>query len=125
MKKVNKRLTSTRFMKLYREILTTEGIIHLKTDSNFLYTYTCAMVSANGYKVLVNTDDLYHSGLTDKLLSITTYYEQQWLDRGITIKYISFVCEERESLVEPDIEIEMDSYRSFNRSKRSALASSK
>lgn len=35
MKKVNKRLTSTRFMKMYREILSGDGIIHLKTDSNF------------------------------------------------------------------------------------------
>ena len=41
MKKVNKRLTGTRFMKMYREILSGDGIIHLKTDSNFMYTYTC------------------------------------------------------------------------------------
>lgn len=125
MKKVNKRLTSTRFMKLYREILATDGIIHLKTDSNFLYTYTCEMTKANRYPVLVATDDLYHSGITDEILSIKTYYEQQWLDRGLNIKYIQFVCEEREQLIEPDIEIEYDSYRSFNRSKRSALAAGK
>ncbi len=125
MKKINKRLTSTRFMKLYREILSKEGIIHLKTDSNFMYTYTAEMVKANRYPVLFSTDDLYHSGSTDAILSIKTYYEQQWLERGLNIKYIKFVCEERKELKEPDIEIELDDYRSFNRSKRSALASGK
>lgn len=125
MKKVNKRLTSTRFMKMYREILAGDGIIHLKTDSNFMYTYTCEMVKANHYPVLFSNDDLYHSDLADNILSIKTYYEQQWLDRGLNIKYIKFVCEEREELIEPDVEIELDPYRSFNRSKRSALASGK
>lgn len=122
MKKVNKRLTSTRFMRMYREILSGEGIIHLKTDSNFMYTYTVEMVKANNYPVLFGTDDLYHSTLVDAILSIKTYYEQQWLDRGLNIKYIKFVCEERASLIEPEVEIEPDSYRSFNRSRRSQLA---
>lgn len=125
MKKVNKRLTSTRFMRMYREILSGEGIIHLKTDSNFMYTYTCEMVRANRYPVLFSTDDLYHSGLADAILSIRTYYEQQWLERGLNIKYIRFVCQERTSLVEPEIEIEPDPYRSFNRSRRSQAASGK
>lgn len=125
MKKVNKRLTSTHFMRLYRDILNQNGIIHLKTDSNFMYTYTSEMVKANRYPVLFQTDDLYHSDLVDDILSIRTYYEQQWIDRGLNIKYIRFVCEDRERLVEPDVEIEYDPYRSFNRSKRSALASGK
>ncbi len=125
MKKVNKRLTSTRFMKLYREILSGDGIIHLKTDSNFMYTYTVKMAEINKYPVLFQTDDLYHSGSLDPILGIKTYYEQQWLDRGLNIKYIKFVCEEREALIEPEEEIEFDAYRSFNRSKRSALASGK
>jgi len=125
MKKVNKRLTSTRLMKMYREILSENGMIHLKTDSNFMYTYTYEMAKANAYPILFHTEDLYHSGTTDPILSIKTYYEQQWLDRGLNIKYIQFVCEERGTLVEPDVEIEYDVYRSFNRSKRSALSSGK
>jgi len=119
MSKVSKRMTSTRFMKLYREILTDQGIIHLKTDSNFMYTYTCEMVKVNHFPVLVQTDDLYHSGLADEILSIQTFYEQQWLDRGLNIKYIKFICELRDRYTEPDVDIEFDSYRSFNRSKRS------
>lgn len=125
MKKVSKRLTSTRFMRLYREILSGDGVVHLKTDSNFMYTYTARMAELNRYPVLFQTDDLYHSGTPDPILGIKTYYEQQWLDRGLNIKYIKFVCEARESLEEPEEEIEYDAYRSFNRSKRSALASGK
>jgi len=118
MKKVNKRLTSTRFMKLYREILSGEGLVHLKTDSNFMFSYTSEMIKANNYPIQVCTDDLYNSGITDEILSIRTYYEQQWLDRGLNIKYIRFVCEQRDTLIEPDIEIEPDPYRSYNRSRR-------
>ena len=119
MSKVNKRMTSTRFMRLYNEILNEQGIIHLKTDSNFMYTYTRAMVNINHFPVLVQTGDLYHSGLADEILSIQTFYEQQWLDRGINIKYLKFICEPRDKYIEPDVDIEFDSYRSFNRSKRS------
>ena len=125
MKKVNKRLTSTRFMKMYRGILATDGVVHLKTDSNFMYSYTAEMAKANNYPVLFQTDDLYASNLADPILSIKTYYEQQWIDRGLNIKYIKFICEDRQTLTEPDVEIEYDAYRSFNRSKRSALAAGK
>lgn len=115
MKKVTKRLTSTRFMELYRQILKPEGLVHLKTDSPFLYTYTDAMVSLNRLETLVNTDDLYHSGLADDILEIRTFYEQQWLDRGLTIKYIKFKLDHTTELSEPEIEIEEDTYRSFSR----------
>mgnify|MGYP000849147026 FL=1 len=67
MKKVRKRLTSTRFMELYRTILKPNGIIHLKSDSNFLFTYTCEMVKVNHYPVIFQTEDLYHSGLKDDI----------------------------------------------------------
>ena len=125
MKKVRKRLTSTRFMELYQQILTPDGLIHLKSDSPFMYTYTCEMVKANGYPVQIATDDLYHSGITDDILEIKTFYEQQWLDRGLTIKYVKFRLPQDGALQEPDIEIELDDYRSYNRSKRSGLQTSK
>ena len=120
MKKVNKRLTSTRFMALYCKILTKKGLIHLKTDSPFLFTYTSEMIKTNHFPVQAYTDNLYHSGLADEILSIRTNYEQQWLDRGLAIKYICFTNEPRESLIEPTIEIEPDPYRSYNRSRRSS-----
>lgn len=118
MKKVNKRLTSTRFMRMYSEILHTDGLIHLKTDSHFMFTYTAEMIKSNGLPVKACTDDLYHSGAADDILSIQTYYEQQWLERGLKIKYLRFVCQPRETWIEPDIDIEPDAYRSYNRSRR-------
>ena len=118
MKKTNKRLTSTRFMKIYHEILSDNGIIHLKTDSLFMYLYTCEMVNINQFPILVQTDNLYESGIADEILSIRTYYEQQWLERGITTKYLRFICEPREQMIEPEIDIEYDTYRSYNKSRR-------
>ncbi|MDR2087559.1 MAG: tRNA (guanosine(46)-N7)-methyltransferase TrmB [Dysgonamonadaceae bacterium] len=119
MNKVNKRMTSTRFMKLYSEILTGNGLIHLKTDSLFMFTYTRETAHANQFPVLVDTTDLYNSHLADEILSIQTFYEQQWLNRGLTVKYLRFVCEPRKIYIEPEIKIEPDTYRSYNRSKRS------
>lgn len=125
MKKATKRLTSTYFMNRYRKFLVPDGLVHLKTDSNFMYTYTKYMIEANNLPVEFITDDLYHSGMDDDILSIRTYYEQQWLDRGLNIKYIKFRLPQEGELQEPDVEIELDDYRSYNRSKRSGLKTSK
>lgn len=125
MKKATKRLTSTYFMERYRRFLVPGGVIHLKTDSNFMFTYTKYMIEANRLLVEFITDDLYHSGMDDDILSIRTYYEQQWLDRGLNIKYIKFRLPHEGVLQEPDVEIELDDYRSYNRSKRSGLKTSK
>lgn len=125
MKKATKRLTSTYFMNRYRQFLKPDGIIHVKTDSNFMFTYTRYMIEENKLPVLFITEDLYHSNLVDDILGIKTYYEQQWLDRGLSIKYIKFALPQDGVLKEPEVEIELDSYRSYNRSKRSGLQSSK
>lgn len=125
MKKATKRLTSTYFMNRYRRFLQPDGLIHLKTDSDFLFTYTKYMVEENRLPVEELTDDLYHSGRTDDILNIRTYYEQQWLDRGMNIKYLRFRLPQEGELREPDVEIELDNYRSYNRSKRSGLKTSK
>ena len=118
MKKVNKRLTGTHFMEKYSKIIRDKGIIHLKTDSNFLFTYTRAMIAENKLDVLFETDDLYHSDLQDDILEIQTFYEQQWLKRGLSIKFIKFTCPGERQWVEPDVEIEKDDYRSFGRNAR-------
>lgn len=132
MKKATKRLTSTYFLERYRRFLADGGLVHVKTDSPFLYNYTNYMIEANGLPVDFRSDDLYHTVLANdgddevkRILGIQTYYEQQWLDRGLTIKYIKFLLPQTGTLVEPDVEIELDSYRSYNRSKRSGLTTSK
>ena len=118
MKKYTKRLTSSLFISLYRQILVPRGILHLKTDSRFLYSYTLEMAKINRLTILSQTEDLYRSTQADSLLTIRTFYEQQWIDRGLTIKYLSFLCEERKQYLEPQINIEWDIYRSFGRGKR-------
>ncbi len=115
MKKATKRLTSTRFMNLYRRILVDNGLIHLKTDSPFLYTYTDLMVKLNSLPVVESTADLYASGSAGDILDIKTHYERQWLARGLTIKYLQFRLPAEGDLAEPTDEIEPDTYRSYSR----------
>lgn len=112
MAKARKRLTGTRFLSLYRKFLKENGLIHLKTDSPFLYQYTAELVKINHLPVNINTSDLYGSGLDDKILGIKTFYERQWLSRGKTIKYIQFSLAGSPQLVEPEIDIEKNDYHS-------------
>lgn len=123
MKNVRKRLTSTYFMNRYRCFLVDGGLIHLKTDSNFLFTYTLAMVDKNQLPIVQSTEDLYHTTdmdeATKQILSIQTYYESMWIARGLNIKYLKFKLPRNGMLEEPDIEIPLDDYRSYHRSKRS------
>lgn len=121
MNKVNRRMTSTRFMKLYGQLIKPNGVIHLKSDSNFMFTYTSQMVGLNNQRVLFKTDDLYHSELVDDVLTIKTFYEQQWIARGLDIKYIKFEYSPQNEWIEPEIEIEQDSYRSYGRSNSQIL----
>ena len=129
MKNPRKRLTSTYFMNRYRHFLVDGGLIHLKTDSNFLFTYTTYMVEANRLPLLFRTEDLYHTDGIDeetrKILSIQTFYEAQWIARGLNIRYMKFHLPQQGELVEPNVEIPLDDYRSFHRDKRSSLETSK
>ena len=131
MKKATKRLTSTYFLRRYLRFLQPDGIVHLKTDSNFLFTYTRLMAEASGLPIEEQTEDLY-GGPSSLDLSIRTYYEQQWLDRGLSIKYLRFRLPAtidgrptEDALCEPDVEIPLDEYRSYNREKRSSLRTGK
>lgn len=115
MKKATKRLTSTYFMERYRKFLIDGGIINVKTDSNFLATYTKYMCEKNGLPILESTFDLYkETNMDESLTSIRTYYEQMWLDRGIPIKFIKFSLRKEGELEEPNVEIPVDGYRSYN-----------
>ena len=138
MKNPRKRLTSTYFMERYRKFLVDGGIIHLKTDSNFLFTYTSYMVEKNALPVIFKTEDLYHledlenlgtigdlGNLDPKVLSIQTYYESMWIARGLNIKYMKWQLPRNVALEEPDVEIELDDYRSYHRTKRSSLNKAK
>lgn len=114
MQKTRKRLTSTRFLQYYRKFLKHNGIVHLKTDSPFLYEYTRRLVELNKFEKIADTADLYGTGNVDAATAIKTFYESQWLSRGKSIKYISFrLPQSSEDLLEPVADdIEKDDYRS-------------
>lgn len=88
--RIRKRLTHQRFLERYASFLKTDGIIHLKTDSQLLYDYTLEVIRENGHKLLVAKDDLYSEEGEDVVKRICTFYEQKWLALGIPIKYIRF-----------------------------------
>ena len=112
MKNARKRLTSTYFLQRYRHFLNDKGLVHLKTDSNFLFTYTRE----------VCTEDLYNDSQLDEatmsILNIRTYYESMWLERGLNIRYMKFRLPKDGELSEPEVEIEFDNYRSYHRPGR-------
>ncbi len=124
MKKVNKRLTSTRFNGIYRKVLVDGGTVHLKTDSPFLYTYTSLMARLNSLPVVSDTNDLYGCGQVSDILDIKTYYERQWLSRGMTIKYFSYNLDHTTPLEEPTEDIEYDPYRAYAGRRASNLINS-
>ncbi len=129
MKNVRKRLTSTWFLERYRHFLVDRGLLHLKTDSNFLFTYTRLLAEKNTLPVVFCTDDLYHTADIDdetrKILSIQTYYERMWMERGLNIKYMKWRLPQTGMLQEPDVEIPLDEYRSYKRDKRSPKTTGK
>lgn len=121
MKKATKRLTGTRMLATYQGILADTATIHLKTDSPFLYNYTLAVIEFNELALVAKSDDLHSSPeLPQTLHEIRTHYEEQWLARGMRIKYLAWRLTKRDTYCEPDVEIEPDDYRSYNRFNRSA-----
>lgn len=127
MRKSRRRLTAPRFLSLYREILSEPKVLHLKTDSLFLYRYTLAVAEANRLTIEAQMTDVAEEASVDSpLRTIRTYYEEQWIARGIPIKYLRLRLEHLpEDPVEPEVEIEHDSYRSFGRSARTVVIDDK
>ena len=85
-----KRLSGKTFLNLYRNLLKDNGLIHLKTDNDVLYNYTLELANYNKLEILNHTTDLYASDFLDQVLGIRTYYENQFLEEGIKINYLSF-----------------------------------
>lgn len=87
------------------------------------------MVEKNGLPVLTMTEDLYHDDTLDddtrSILSIHTYYENQWIERGLNIRYMKFRLPAEGALEESDVEIPLDEYRSYKRTKRSGKETAK
>ena len=84
-RRAKKRLTSPLFLSYYAKLLTPDGKINLKTDSQHLYAYTQAVINHFGLPCEVANDDIYGSGFADEVLSVKTAYEQMFLERGLPI----------------------------------------
>ena len=85
-----KRLTSHRFLNLYRQFLKPNGFVNLKTDSRFLYDFTLEVIQDQNLPIKIHTDHLYQSEFADDVLSIKTTYEKIWLKEGLNICYLKF-----------------------------------
>lgn len=100
-KKKRKRLTSSRFLNAFSQFMKNNGIIHLKTDNHLLYHYTLELVKENQLKIRYETNDLYRSDFQNEILQIKTFYEQQFLDQGLNINYLSFELPHDKTIIEP------------------------
>lgn len=94
--RARKRLTAKMFIDRYRQILKPNGLVHLKTDSAFLYQYTQDEIDERGYNRIESTPDLYNEKINDydsdtqEILGIKTYYEGVFTAKGHIITYTKF-----------------------------------
>ena len=88
--KRNKRLSSPKFLSIYQQVLKPGGNIHLKTDSEPLFSYTRQIIERHQCKILDIEEDIYQNRPEDEQLTIQTYYEKKHLEKGKAIKYIRF-----------------------------------
>ncbi|HAI80126.1 MAG TPA: tRNA (guanosine(46)-N7)-methyltransferase TrmB [Chryseobacterium sp.] len=88
------RMTHPDFLERYKKILKKDGIVHLKTDSEFLHGYTLGLLQGQGHEIISAHHDIYgapeYEPGTPLLREIKTYYEGLFSAKGKTITYIKF-----------------------------------
>ncbi|NNG09471.1 MAG: tRNA (guanosine(46)-N7)-methyltransferase TrmB [Arenibacter sp.] len=90
-KRTKHRLTNEVFLEKYKTILKKEGVVNLKTDSEFMHGYTLGLLHGKGLEVLYANHDVYkNEGSPKEVLEIQTFYEKQYLEKGKPITYIKF-----------------------------------
>lgn len=114
-RKENARLSSPLFLERYRRFLKPGGIVHLKTDSRFLYEYTRSLCAANSLEVLAETTDLYGEtdtpGIPEVARDVQTFYEGMFRSQGYRINYLAFTLDHDGTIVSPD-DFDADYWRS-------------
>lgn len=85
-----KRLTAPDMLEMYRSILADDAVIHLKTDSQFLYGYTLGIIEGYGHTVLDSSYDIDRQKASNQLLKIKTNYEGIFRAKGMAITYLKF-----------------------------------
>ncbi|WCM40915.1 tRNA (guanosine(46)-N7)-methyltransferase TrmB [Flavobacterium sp. CBA20B-1] len=90
-KRTKHRLTNAEFLARYKNILKSEGVVNLKTDSEFMHGYTLGLLHGAGHKVLYANHNVYRNeGAPDVVTAIQTFYESQYLEQNKPITYIKF-----------------------------------
>ncbi|TXN38091.1 tRNA (guanosine(46)-N7)-methyltransferase TrmB [Flagellimonas hymeniacidonis] len=90
-KRTKHRLTNPIFLKKYQHILKTDGVVNLKTDSEFMHGYTLGLLQGLGHEIRYSNHDVYkNAGSPPEVLEIQTFYENQYLEKGKPITYIQF-----------------------------------
>jgi len=90
-KRTKHRLTNPQFLQKYARILHPRHVLHLKTDSEFLYGYTLGILEAGGHTIHYAHHDIYANPEAPELATgIQTFYEQKWRAEGKKITYIRF-----------------------------------
>ena len=90
-KRMKHRLTNPDFLKKYQKILTPEGCVHLKTDSEFLHGYTLGILQEGNHEIIYAHHNIYNNAHSPKEATLTkTYYEKQFLAQKKAITYIRF-----------------------------------
>lgn len=88
---IKRRLTSPRYMEMYKRLLQTGGYLRLKTDNTLLYEYTLEQLQQRSdIADLAFTEDVYSSELEKECFDIKTRYEQEFTEKGEKIKYLRF-----------------------------------
>ncbi len=90
-KRTKHRLTHQAFLDRYKTILKHDGLIHLKTDSEFMHGYTLGLLHGLGHEIQYSNHDVYRQeGSPDEVTSIQTFYESTYLAQGKAITYLRF-----------------------------------
>ncbi|WP_242131287.1 tRNA (guanosine(46)-N7)-methyltransferase TrmB [Aestuariivivens marinum] len=90
-KRTKHRLTNAQFLNRYKTILKPDGIVNLKTDSEFMHGYTLGLLHGAGHEVLYANHNVYKlEGSPEEVTSIQTFYEMQYLEQQKPITYIRF-----------------------------------
>ena len=90
-KRTKHRMTNSEFLKLYKKVLNLEGIINLKTDSEFMHGYTLGLLHGEGHEVIYSNHNVYvNEGSPEEVTGLQTFYEKQYLEINKSITYIRF-----------------------------------
>ena len=85
-----RRLISSGFLKIYRDLLIASGTVHFKTDNKELFEYAFKEISKSGCKIIFSTENLYQEEVRKTHLEIVTTFEEHYIKEGRSIKYICF-----------------------------------